>query len=95
MYGRHKFDIMTVRQCTEEADSPRAGGLRSIWTPAKPTGRGGTSGGSAALIKPLWKFSRFVERNGNLVELQRRWDWTPIFWHLKGLTFFQGNVRQR
>ena len=78
MGRRHKFDIMTVRQCTEEADSPRAGGLRSIWTPGR--------GGSAALIKPLWKFSRFVERNGNLVELQRRWDWTPIFWHLKGLT---------
>ena len=24
MDGRHKFDIMTVRQCTEEAASPRA-----------------------------------------------------------------------
>ena len=38
------------------------------------------------MIKPHWKFSRYLEGYGDLAEPQKRWDWTPIFWHLKGLT---------
>ena len=39
-----------------------------------------------AMIKPHWKFSRYLEGYGDLAEPLKRWDWTPIFWHLKGLT---------
>ena len=53
---------------------------------AKPTGRGGTSGGTMAMIKPHCKFFKFLEGYGDLAEPWKRCDWTPIFSHLKGLT---------
>ena len=87
------YDIMGVAEhhldlasAAEEAGRLRVEGYRSIWTPANPTGRGGTSGGTMAMIKPHWKFSRYLEGYGDLAEPLKRWDWTPIFWHLKGLT---------
>ena len=87
------YDIMGVAEhhldlasAAEEAGRLRVEGYRSIWTPANRTGRGGTSGGTMAMIKPHWKFSRYLEGYGDLAEPLKRWDWTPIFWHLKGLT---------
>ena len=87
------YDIMGVAEhhldlasAAEEAGRLRVEGYRSIWTPANPTGRGGTSGGTMAMIKPHWKFSRYLEGYGDLAEPLKRWDWTPILWHLKGLT---------
>ena len=62
--AEHHLDLTSS---AGEAGRLRAEGYRSLWTPAKPMGRGGTS--RAALL------SHF-----------KRWDWTPIVWHLKGLT---------
>ena len=39
-----------------------------------------------AMIKLHWKCSRFLEGYGDLAEPLKRWDWTPIFLHLRGLT---------
>ena len=87
------YDIMGVAEhhldlasAAEEAGRLRVEGYRSIWTPANFTGRGGTSGGTMAMIKPHWKFSRYLEGYGDLAEPLKRSDWTPIFWHLKDLT---------
>ena len=38
------------------------------------------------MIKPHWKFSRYLEGYGDLAEPLKRRDWTLIFWHLKGVT---------
>ena len=81
--AEHHLDLESA---AEEAGRLRVEGYRSIWTPANATGRGGTSGGTMAMIKPHWKFSRYLEGYGDLAEPLKRWDWTPIFWHLKGLT---------
>ena len=63
---------------------------RSIWTPANLAGRLGTGGGTMAMIKPHWKFSRYLEGYGDLAEPLERWDWTPIFWHLNVSHFGSG-----
>ena len=54
------YDIMGWREgrldvtnAAEEAG--RLKGYRSIWTPANPTGRGGTSGETTAMIRPRWR----------------------------------------
>ena len=73
--AEHHLDVANA---AEEAGRLRVEGYRSIWTPAEPTGRGGTSGGTMAMIKPHWKFSRFLEGYGDLAEPLKRWDWTPI-----------------
>ena len=69
------YDIMGVAEhhldlasAAEEAGRLRVEVYRSIWTPANLTGRGGTSGGTMAMIKPHWKFSRYLEGNGDLAE---------------------------
>ena len=76
-----EYDIMGVAEhdldvssAAEEAGRLRAGGYCSIWT-----GRGGTSGRTMAMIKPHWKFSRFLHGYGDLAEPLKRWDWTPNF----------------
>ena len=81
--AKHHLD---VTQAADEAGRLRAEGYRSIWAPANLTRRGGTSGGTMAMIKPHWKFSRYLEGYGDFAEPLKRWDWTPIVWHLKGLT---------
>ena len=60
------------------------------WTPANLTGPGGTSGRTMAMIKPHWKFSRYLEGYGDLAEPLKRWDWTPIFLALEGSHFGSG-----
>ena len=68
------YDIMGVAEhhldlasAAEEAGRLRVEGYRSIWTPANFTGRGGTSGGTMAMIKPHWKFSRYLEGYGDIL----------------------------
>ena len=73
--------LLDVASAAEEAGRLRVEGYRSMWTLAKPTGRGGTSGGTMAMIKPQWNFSRFLEGYGDLAEPLKRLDWKPIFWH--------------
>ena len=78
--NRAGYDMMGVAEdhldlaCSaEEAGRLRSEGYRSLWTPAKPTGRGG------AIIKPHSNSSRFLEGYGNLAEPLKLWDWTPFF----------------
>ena len=79
--AEHHLDVSSA---AEEAGRLRAEGYRSIWTRDNPTGRGGISGVTMAMIKPHWEFSRYLEGYGDLAEQLKRWDWTLMFWHLKG-----------
>ena len=73
--AEHHLDLASS---AEEAGRLRAEGYRSLWTPAKPTGGGGTSGGTLATTKFHWKSSRFLEGYGDLVEPLKRSDSTPF-----------------
>ena len=91
------YDIMVVAEhhldvvnAAEGAGRLRVELYRSVSTPAKPTGRGGMSGSTMAMIKPHRKSSRFLEGCGDLAEPLKRWDWTPIFWHFEGPHFGSG-----
>ena len=70
--AEHHLDVSSA---AEEAGRLRAEWYRLVWTPT-----------NMAMIKPQWKFSRYLEGYGDLPEPLKRWDWRPIFWHLKGLT---------
>ena len=73
--AEHHLDVSSA---AEEAGRLRAGVYRSIWTRANPTGRGGTSGGTMAMIKPHWKFSRYLEGYGDLAEPLKRYNQTMV-----------------
>ena len=74
--AEHHLDVASA---AEEAERLQVERYRSIWTLAKPTGRRGTSGRAMAMIKPHWKFSRFLEGYGDFAGPLKRWNWTSIF----------------
>ena len=74
--AEHDLDLASS---AEEAGCLRAEGYRSLWTAAKPTERGGTSGRTLAIIKPHWRSSCFLEGYGDPAEPLKRRDWTPFF----------------
>ena len=43
-----------------------------------------------AMIKPHWKFSRFLEGYGDFAEPLKRWDWTPHVFAFEGSHFGSG-----
>ena len=66
-------DIMEV------AERVRVEGYRSIWTPAKPTGRGGISGENDGNDQTTLEILQVFGRLWDLAEPLKRWGWTPIF----------------
>ena len=69
--AEHHLDVPSA---AEEAGRLRMEEYCSISTPADPTGT----------WRNHWA-NRYLEGYGDVVEPLKRWDWTPILEHLKGL----------
>ena len=61
----------------EVAERLRVEGYRSIWTPAKPTGRGGTSGENDGNVQTTLEILQIFGH--------------PFFWHFDGSRFGSGS----